>query len=146
APADIERVRGDVKELMLDNVIVAGFIPNAELPLYQAASEILLMPYQHRVGASSGGDIARYLSPMKLFEYLACGRAIISSDLPVLREVLNASNALLLPANDIDAWINALLDLQENPDRREKLAQQAHFDAQQYSWQSRAEKIMEPLL
>jgi len=146
APADIEHVRVQLSEAMLENVIVTGFIPNAELPLYQAACEALLMPYQNRVVASSGGDIARYLSPMKLFEYMACGRAILSSDLPVLREILNPANALLLPFNDVDAWVAALLALQENPDQRKKLALGARFDAQQYSWQARAEKILEPLL
>ncbi len=144
--ADIERIRAQINNEMLDNVIVMGFIPNAELPLYQAACDVLLMPYQNTVAASSGGDIARYLSPMKLFEYLACGRVILSSNLPVLLEVLNPANALLLPSDDIDAWVEALHALQENPGQREKLAAQAHFDAQQYSWQARIEKIMESLI
>ena len=144
--ADIERIRAQINNEMLDNVIVMGFIPNAELPLYQAACDVLLMPYQNTVAASSGGDIARYLSPMKLFEYLACGRVIISSNLPVLLEVLNPANALLLSSDDINAWIEALLALQANPRQREQLAAQAHIDAQQYSWQVRAEKILESLI
>jgi glycosyltransferase involved in cell wall biosynthesis len=60
--------------------------------------------------------------------------------------VLNSANAVLLPSDDIDAWVEALLALQENPEQREKLAAQAHFDAQQYSWQARIEKIMESLV
>ena len=83
-PQDVENLRQRVRVIGLKNVILTGFVPNARLPLYQAACDVLLMPYQRQVAASSGGDIARYLSPMKLFEYMACERPIISSDLPVL--------------------------------------------------------------
>ncbi|MBG7609672.1 MAG: glycosyltransferase [Anaerolineae bacterium] len=142
---DIESLNVQIKNALLDNVISMGFIPNAELPLYQAACNVLLMPYQDQVSASSGGDIARYFSPMKLFEYMACRRAILSSNLPVLLEVLNHSNALLLPSDDPDAWVDGVLVLQQNPKQREKLAAQAHLDARQYSWLARAEKILESL-
>jgi glycosyltransferase involved in cell wall biosynthesis len=129
----------------LENLTLLGFISNTRLPLYQAACEALLMPYQRQVAASSGGDIARYLSPMKVFEYLACGRAILSSDLPVLREVLNPENAILLPMEDIDAWATAIRNLQENPVFCARLAEQARRDAQKYSWEARARHILEPV-
>jgi glycosyltransferase involved in cell wall biosynthesis len=118
-------------------------VPNAELPTWQAACDVLLMPYERRVAASSGGDIARYLSPMKLFEYLACGRPVLSSDLPPLREVLTDDNAMLLPPGDIEAWMSALQDLCQDPQRRASLAAAARIDAQGYSWDSRAARILE---
>ena len=140
---DIARLRGNADEL--SNLTLPGFVPNAELPLYQAACDVLLMPYQRRVAASSGGDIARYLSPMKLFEYLASGRVILSSDLPVLREILNEENALLLPPDDATAWVAALRALAANPARAQALATQSRRDAQQYAWNTRAAQIVENL-
>jgi glycosyltransferase involved in cell wall biosynthesis len=100
------------------------------------------MPYQRNVSASSGGDIARYLSPMKLFEYLACGRPILSSDLPVLREVLNPKNAVLLPPDEIEAWVAAIRELRHNPAQCAAMAAQAQQDVQQYSWEARAARIL----
>lgn len=144
-PADVARVQAQVEQRSLQNVTLTGFIPNLDLPIYQAACEALLMPYQRRVAASSGGDISRYLSPMKLFEYLACGRAVLSSDLPVLREVLNERNAVLLSAEDRQAWADALQALQADPERRGSLANQARQDAAQYTWEARAVKILEGL-
>jgi len=144
-PDDVDRVQAEAENTGLNNVILTGFIPNAELPRYQAACDILLMPYQQRVAASSGGNIARYLSPMKVFEYLACGRPIISSDLPVLQETLNQNNAILLPPDDVDAWVKAIQELQTDPSRREALAHQARMEAQKYSWEARAERILEGL-
>jgi glycosyltransferase involved in cell wall biosynthesis len=141
-PSDIERVRGIVSERNLNNVILTGFIANRELPQYQAACDILLMPYQYKVAASSGGNIADYLSPMKLFEYLAVGRAIISSNLPVLQEVLTTENAVLLPPDDLQAWVTAITHLHDHPAARADMAQAAQKTAQNHSWESRARKIL----
>jgi len=141
-PQDVKRLQNVIDAQNLRNAILTGFVPNADLPRYQAACDVLLMPYQRRVAASSGGDISRYLSPMKLFEYLACGRAIISSDLPVLQEVLNPQNAILLPCDDVEAWVAAIKDLQANPERRDNLAAQARRDARRYTWESRAKSIL----
>jgi glycosyltransferase involved in cell wall biosynthesis len=141
-PENVERVRQQVQSRELENIYLTGFVPNADLPLYQAACDMLLMPYQKQVSASSGGDIARYLSPMKLFEYLACGRCIISSNLPVLREVLNNDNSVLLPPDDLDAWVTSILELRRNSEKRNQLAIQAKRDSQEYSWEKRAEGIL----
>lgn len=144
-PHAVSRLQENVTAVGLNNVILTGFVPNAELPRFQAACDLLLMPYQKRVAASSGGDISRYLSPMKLFEYLACERIIISSNLPVLREVLNPKNAILLPADDVDAWVNTLQGLYSAPERGKRLAKQARNDANRYTWESRAARILEGL-
>jgi glycosyltransferase involved in cell wall biosynthesis len=141
-PEDVVHLRAESQKRSLNNIFLTGFIPNADLPLYQASCDILLMPYQKRVAASSGGDIANYLSPMKVFEYLACGRVILSSDLPVLREVLNDRNSLLLPPDDPAVWVAAIRNLRSNPQLRQALSAQAIKDAQQYSWETRAAKIL----
>ncbi len=141
-PETVEKVQQVVEDRRLENVLLTGFVSNSKLPQYQAACDILLMPYQTRIAASSGGDIGRFLSPMKLFEYLACGRVILSSDLPVLTEVLNAENAVLLPPDRVDAWVAAIQQLALDPKRRDSLASQARQDAQRYTWEARAARIL----
>lgn len=142
-PSDVARLRAAAKSRKLENLILTGFVPNAELPRYQAACEVLLMPYQKKVAASSGGDISRYLSPMKLFEYLACGRVILSSDLPVLREVLNPESAVLLPPEDVDAWVIGIQKVRDDPEYGLRLAERARCDALMYTWEARAARILE---
>jgi len=102
----------------------------------------LIMPYQQKVAASSGGDIARYLSPMKLFEYMACGRAIVSSDLPVLREILSPKTAILLPPEDQDAWVQAIVSLRENSTTCQQLGAAAKLQVNAYTWDVRASRIL----
>lgn len=142
---DVERLRREAESQGLANLFLTGFIPNAVLPRYQAACDVLLMPYEMQVSASSGGDIAPYLSPMKLFEYMACERVILSSDLPVLREVLNPQNALLLPPQDVDAWTAALQMLQADPNAGSQIARQAGQDVQRYTWEERAIQLIQGL-
>ena len=141
-PNDVERVRDQTELHGLTNITLTGFVPNADLPLYQAAADVFVMPYQQEVSASSGGDIARYFSPMKLFEYLACGRVILSSDLPVLREVLSPDTAILLPGEDVGSWVMALTELHQNPESGRDLAHRARELAQHYTWKARSSDIL----
>jgi glycosyltransferase involved in cell wall biosynthesis len=126
----------------LTNIRFLGFVPNEDLPRVQAAGEVLLLPHGRRVMDSGGGDIAEWASPMKVFEYLACGRAILASDLPVLREVLNEGNSLLAAAEDAAAWNLALQALAGDGQRREALGARARADAELHSWEARARRAL----
>jgi glycosyltransferase involved in cell wall biosynthesis len=101
------------------------------------------MPYSQSIMGSSGtADSARVASPMKMFEYMATGRAIASSYLPVIREVLNETNAVFCKPDDINSWKNALQRLLEDENLRDQLGRQARHDVQGYTWVARAQRIM----
>jgi glycosyltransferase involved in cell wall biosynthesis len=129
--------RHQVERDGLRNVILTGFIAQADLPLYLAACDVLMLPNQHVAVKSYFGDnFARWTSPMKLFEYMAAGRMIIGSDLPVLREVLNDDNALLCTAGDVERWQLALEAAQDKT-RRQTLAYRAKQEVVQHAWSHR---------
>lgn len=139
-PEDVARWSQRAKS---DNVTFTGFIPNRDLPLYQAAADILLMPYSRSIMGSSGSaDSAAVASPMKMFEYMAAGRAIVSSDLPVIREVLNEQNAVFCKPDDVGEWRLVIESLLLDPGLRTRLGQQAQLDVQGYTWVARARRIM----
>ena len=141
----VEKWRSRLAELAVDNVKLLGFVPNRDLPLVQAACEVLLMPYERIIAVSSGGDTAQFASPMKAFEYLAAGRAILASDLPIVHEVLSDSNSVLLPPEEPQAWIEALGRLINDPGQREWLGAHAKESAMGYTWTARAERALEGL-
>lgn len=126
----------------MDNLHVMGFVPNAQLPRVQAAGDALLMPYGERIEVSGGRGASEFASPMKAFEYLAAGRAILSSDLPVLREILNDDTALLLPPREIETWERALWELRADPARRERLGRAARQRAEDFSWTARGRRAL----
>jgi len=120
------------------NVRLVGFVPPARVPEYLAAADILVLP--------STGDLsyASYTSPLKLFEYMASGRPIVASDLPVLQEILrHESNALLYDARDPTALAAAIQRLWEDPALRVRLSEQARRDVRYYTWESRAVRVTE---
>jgi len=125
------------------NVFFHGFKQQSEIPSIMKKCDILLMPYQTEVGvADSALSTVQWMSPMKLFEYMASNRVIISSDLPVLREVLNDNNSILVNPSDIDEWVNALKILSDSK-IRQKLASRALNDlTSKYTWSIRASNIM----
>ena len=140
-PADVEEWKRKAADL--PNVTFTGFVPNRDLPNYLAAADVLLMPYARSILGSSGdASSAAVASPMKMFEYMAAGRAILTSDLPVIREVLDEHNAVFCPPEDIRAWQAALNDLLAEPRLRAALATQVRREVEQYTWLARAEKIM----
>lgn len=144
SPEDVEAWRARASSRSLVNVAFLGFVPNEQLPLYLAAADVLLMPYARSIAISSGGgNSALISSPMKMFEYLAAGRPILASDLPVFREVLNESNAALCPPEDAATWAVTLCDLLDNPKKREALSAQARADSARYTWVERARRALD---
>jgi glycosyltransferase involved in cell wall biosynthesis len=145
-PSGVAEWRERLSKLGAANVHLCGFVENSRLPLYLTAADVLLMPYQKSISGSSGGNSAEICSPMKMFDYMAAGGVIVSSDLPVFHEVLNEENAVFCPPEDIDAWQQALTGLFADPERRQRLASKAKIDARCYTWKSRAEKALQGFL
>ena len=144
-PNDVEDWAARLRARQIDNVCLLGFVPQARLPSVHAASDVLLMPYARRITVSSGGDTSAFTSPLKAFEYMAAGRAILASDLPVLHEALDERLAILLPPEDVDAWDTALRMIRADPARRKALAGAARRAAGRYSWTERARRALEGL-
>lgn len=130
------------------NVAFHGFISPREADGFRAACDILVAPYQTRVATFGGeGDTSRWMSPLKIFEYMAAGRPIVCSDLPVLREVLDdGETAILCPPADVDAWCSALAKLAANRDLGQRLAAAARQQfLERYTYDQRARNVLSAL-
>jgi glycosyltransferase involved in cell wall biosynthesis len=132
-----------LREAKQDNVTLTGFVENSRLPLYQTAADVLLMPYTSSVSASSGQEISEIINPMKMFEYMAAGRPIVTSSLPVIREVLDETRAVFCPPADTAAWKAAILALAAEPARRATLAANARAEVEKYTWLQRAQRALQ---
>jgi glycosyltransferase involved in cell wall biosynthesis len=120
------------------NLWFHGSLPPADTDAARLACDMLIAPYQE-----AGQAIWR--SPLKIFEYMAAGKAIIASDLPVLHEVLrDRENAVLAPPTDVESWAQAIRDLAADATERRRLGARAYETfVEQHSWQARARRIME---
>lgn len=148
-PELVEHWRNELNEANIKNVTMTGFVKHDVIHLYQAASDILLMPYSSSISASSGQDIAEVINPMKMFEYMAAGRAVVCADLPSIREVLNEGNAVFVGVVEkgnrelgIGNWKVEIEKLLADESLRMKLGSQARKDVENFSWVKREEKIL----
>lgn len=128
------------------NLCFMGHAPHPIAKKVMQSVDVLLMPYQKSVSIGiSGHDTARWMSPMKMFEYMATGVPIISSDLPVLREVLqDEKNALLVPPDKSDSWVTALDRLLSDKKFADSIGICAHNDyKRKHTWSQRALRLIE---
>ncbi len=126
------------------NLFFYGFVSPGTVHKYRNACDVLLAPYQPEVFVSKkqAYSTSMYMSPLKIFEYLAARKAIIVSDMPVLREVLSSRTALMVPSGDANAWAEGLETLKNDPDKRNQLAHNAHrIFLDQFTWHKRAAAI-----
>jgi glycosyltransferase involved in cell wall biosynthesis len=142
----VDEWRGKLASSGARNVVLTGFVENSVLPRYQAASDVLLMPYSSSISSSSGQDIAEVINPMKMFEYMAAQRAILTADIPSIHEVLDENCAAFCAPGDVEAWKTALQALLQDAPRRAELARNARREVEAHSWTARAQRALAGLL
>lgn len=140
-----EDVTARRKDNESSNLVFVGHVPYPVAQQAMKSVDVLLMPYQASVSIGlKGHDTAQWMSPMKMFEYMAAGVPLISSDLPALREVLkDGKNALLVEAASAQNWISALDKLLSEPEYGRALGVAAHEDyLEHYTWERRAQRLI----
>jgi glycosyltransferase involved in cell wall biosynthesis len=112
-------------------------VPTAQVPLWIRAYDIALAAYPDYE------HYAYFMSPLKLFEYMAAGVPIVATDLPSLREVLrHGENAWLVEPGNGKALAEGICRILCDGSLAQRIADQARGDAQHYSWQQRASTIL----
>ena len=123
--------------LPIEHFHAVGTVAPADVPRYLAAADVCL------ITSPQNEFFANETSPMKLFEYMLAGKAILASDLASTREVVtHRESAYLVPPGNIEALAGALLTLKNEPELRQQLGQNAAQLALGYTWQQRAESIL----
>ncbi|WP_345853971.1 glycosyltransferase family 4 protein [Shewanella algae] len=129
----------------LTNIDFKGHMSQRELSLYYSEIDVLLAPYQNGANQFDGkADTSKWMSPMKIFEYMSYNKPIVCSDILVLREILNESNACLVAPDKVEEWISAIRKLEEDSGFREFIATNAYQDfINCYTWDERAKTILD---
>lgn len=124
-----------------ENVIFTGSVDHSEVPGYLAAADVLLAPYKLKKGFE---DVGFYNSPVKLFEYMAMGKAIVTSSIGQISEVIeHGKTGLLIEPGDYKELAENILMLLENKQLREKLGSNARVEFERnYTWNLNARQIM----
>lgn len=121
----------------ISNLEILPFQKRTIIPFFLKSASVLVLPNSRTEAIS-----AKYTSPLKLFEYMASKRPIVSSDLPSLREVLNDSNAYFFEPDDSKSLARVIALAIQNNNEAEKKAHQAYQDVALHTWDARARNIL----
>jgi glycosyltransferase involved in cell wall biosynthesis len=125
-----------------NNMILMGKIDPSLVAYERAKCNVLIAPYEKEVIMKSGIDTSSYMSPIKLFEYMASKRAILTSDLPAIREVLAEDEAVFADPTRLNEWSAGLKKLVD-PAIRNMLAANSHTRfLRDFTWTKRGERII----
>ena len=126
---------------VLPRIVFAGMVPHDVVPLYIGASDVCVAPFTIERNQMIG------LSPLKLYEYMACSRPVVASDLPGIGGLLRSSaSGIPVTPDDPKSLGIALNELLNDPEQATKMgARGREFVLKEQTWSRVAERI-EPLL
>jgi glycosyltransferase involved in cell wall biosynthesis len=112
-----------------------GPVSHTQVPSVLAQAHIGLAPYS--------ADAPDYFSPLKIFEYMAAGLAVVAGELPAVSEVVSDETALLVPKGDPEALAAAVSELSTDAGRRRRLGRAAReLVAAEHTWRHRARRVL----
>ena len=128
----------------LKNVKIHNFVDYCNVPYILSNSDVLLMPYSKNVSVRSKTlNTADYCSPLKMFDYLAAGKIIMSSKLGGICEILkHKENSIIVEEFNYEMWELELNNLLKDVYDIKKIQKNAFSTANEYTWVKRATKIL----
>lgn len=121
-------------------LLVEDRLPAALVAVAIRACDVLIVP-------TAMTDFGlRFTSPLKLFEYLAAGAAIVAADIAGVREIVGADDCVaVVPPGDVRACGEAVADLLSDPARAASLGARGPAIAARHSWDTRARRVLDAL-
>jgi glycosyltransferase involved in cell wall biosynthesis len=115
-------------------------VPQVDVPYWIRAFDIAVAPFP------MNEHYAYFMSPLKLFEYMAAGVPIVATDLPSVREVLrHGENAWLVEPGDKTALATGITHVLRDGALKATIAAAAQQSAKKYTWERRASSILNQL-
>ena len=130
------------------NLFLNDHVPYKKIPKILMNMDLLLMPYTSSITvAGDVGDITKYTSPLKLFDYLSVGRPIMCSNFKVLKEIISENKNAIFVKNykNALAWKKEITKLTNKPEMMKIISKNNYKLSKKYSHNVRASKILDIL-
>lgn len=119
------------------HILIAGYKKHSEIPLWQKAADVLVLPNTAKENISK-----YYTSPMKLFEYAASSRPIVASRIPSIAELVDEQTVFLVEPDDAVALADGIRRVCENETMALSLVNAAYVWVGEHTWTKRAKRIL----
>ncbi len=140
-----KQVKLSVSKKIEKNLYLNDYVPYKKISKILLNMDLLLMPYTSSITvAGDVGDITKYTSPLKLFDYLSAGRPIMCSNFEVLREVITDNKNAIFVENyqNAFAWKKEITKLINKPEKMKIISKNNYKLSKKYSHSVRALKIL----
>jgi len=133
--ADLEKLAGEYN--VRKQFLFIGSVPFDMVPLYINASDICVAPFTRERNEKIG------LSPLKIYEYLACGKPIVASNVKGVADLLEKSKGgIVVSFEDPRGFANVILSLLKNEDLRINMGKNGHkYIKENHSWEIVAKNV-----
>lgn len=134
----VEQYKALMSDLGLkkEDVVFIGHVPFPEVPKYEKAMDVLVMPFPWT------RHYAYHMSPLKMFEYMASGVPIVTTDLPTVREVLDEASAIFVRPGEPKDLARGIDRVLEDKEFSRQIAERSQKLAKNYTWQRRVKDIL----
>lgn len=120
---------------LAEKVVITGAVSHEQIPGLIASMDVALAPYP--------STAEFYFSPLKIFEYMACGVAVVASDAGQISNIIKSKHdGLLCKAGDDVEFAQKIIELHDNSMLRKKLSKNALNSMEPYSWNNVVKKIL----
>jgi len=125
------------------NIKIFDYVSYSKIPKVLSRYNVALMPYQKKVKGRASIWLEKYMSPLKMFDYMSAKLIILASDLSVYKHILkNNFNCKLIKVNDDSKWSEAIYSVLKNNNKNIYLRKNAYETAKKYTWDKRCQKII----
>ncbi len=131
--------KAKIEKFVYDNqlntyVNFIGNVAHKEVSIYIKLMDICIIPHSNE-----------YRSPIKMFEYMAMGKAIVAPGLEPIEDIItNEVNGVLFRVGNKNSLKKCLLDLINNNQKRRRLGEEARNTVlAKYLWKHNAQKVLE---
>ncbi len=126
------------------NIKIFDYIEYKKIPKILSRYDVALMPYANKVsGRLKNINLAKSMSPLKMFDYLASSIIIVASDLKIYGHILKHKyNSILVNNSNIENWIICLNKIFLDKKKFNHIRKSAYNTALKYTWAKRSDKII----
>ena len=127
----------------IKNVKIFDYVSYSKIPKVLSRYSVALMPYQKKVKGRASICLEKYMSPLKMFDYMSAKLIILASDLTVYKHILkNNFNCKLIKVNDDSKWSKVIYSVLKNNNKNTYLKKNAYQTVKKYTWDKRCQKII----
>lgn len=119
------------------NMLIVGWKPHSEIPLWQKAADVLVLPNTAKEKISK-----YYTSPMKLFEYMVSRVPVVASRIPSIEEIVTEEDVFFALADSATSFAKTIQKAVEGPEEAYKRATHAYTKVSQFTWEKRVKRIL----